>query len=135
MKLEVGKYYRTRDGRTVGPMRARDVFGGAFWSGIGGAYHADGTHVCNPHSDIIYEWTDTPEVGPVRTVTTMRHEIIPGSYGHIWIDDVESDWVSIGMRNNALKKLDAVGLSFVELDDMVNTLTAIRDAMQANDTA
>lgn len=72
-------------------------------------------------------WPNDEKDGPVRTVT--RKEIVPGVYGHIWVDEVDGDIVKIGMRNNALKKLDAVGLSSGELSELIETLTQIRDAL------
>lgn len=115
MKLEVGKYYRTRDGRTVGPMRARKIFGGSFWSDVGGAYYADGSHVASPQNDIIAEWTDDPQQdSPVRTVT--RKEIVPGVYGNVVVD------YEGGIRMDTTTSAD-------DLTAAIETLTAIRDAL------
>lgn len=58
--------------------------------------------------------------GPVRTVT--RHEIVAGKYGNVtvWGDG----WPSV----KGVSNID-------ELTDAIQTLTAIRDAMQSNTTA
>jgi hypothetical protein len=61
MKIEVGKYYRTRDGRKVGPLE-RGIYG---WARIGDVnrfdWYDDGfcraDHEERPN-DIIAEWTD-----------------------------------------------------------------------------
>ncbi|UNY40268.1 hypothetical protein KLEP181_gp37 [Paracoccus phage vB_PmaP_KLEP18-1] len=96
LKLEVGKFYRTRDGRKVGPMKENQELndpwpfkieiGGRFWraynkDGEGtGAYYPDDL---DPASDLIAEWDDAP-TGPVRTVT--RKEIVFGEYGPVAVE-------------------------------------------------
>jgi hypothetical protein len=65
MKIEVGKYYRTRDGRKVGPMDGRCfkwVVGSG--SGVDPEWNNDGT--CREgfttyDDELIAEWTDTPK--------------------------------------------------------------------------
>ncbi|WP_435654991.1 hypothetical protein [Brucella pituitosa] len=66
LKIEAGKYYRTRDGRKVGPMRRyvhRDdlfdvvgggVFGASLWRGNGTAVEEEDA------IDLIAEWVDEP---------------------------------------------------------------------------
>ena len=188
LKLEVGRYYRTRDGRKVGPMKALEAFKNMLWSNVDGSYHGDGRHFSKPQNDLIAEWTDTPEVGtlkeigaqpgdtvecvdstgaygslrlgceyeiaqsglvidaqgeeydwiaprfriiscaqtgPVRTVT--RQEIVPGRYNGIDVGAENDDGIHIDLQ--------WVRYSADELTDAIATLTAIRDAMQANDTA
>ena len=71
LKIEVGKLYRTRNGRKVGPMRlGRDANSTSFkWAESHddeGAWDDEGdyglTHLCGNHSrDLIAEWTDEPE--------------------------------------------------------------------------
>ena len=82
MKLEVGKYYRTRDGRKVGPMKRSN--GSSNWPFFAGGftYAEDGSsHVTKRvvPEDLIAEWQE----GPVRTVT--RKEIVPGCYGIVCV--------------------------------------------------
>ena len=52
MKIEEGKYYRTRDGRKVGPMRSAWTPNGTQW------WFKDGDKT---KLDLIAEWTDEPE--------------------------------------------------------------------------
>lgn len=133
VKLEKGKYYRTRDGRKVGPMVMNFVSKTHPFSCQNGyIYKVDGGYLIENHEhvfDIIAEWGDEP-ASPVRTVT--RKEIVPGVYGHIWIEshDVEAGVVLFGLCNNALKKLPAVGMSLPELRAAIATLTEIADAME-----
>jgi hypothetical protein len=64
LKIEAGKYYRTRDGQKVGPMyRTSSDFmimkwncsGGVGWSDRGSVYMT-----VDDENDIIAEWTDAP---------------------------------------------------------------------------
>jgi len=72
MKLEVGKYYRTREGEKVGPMRHHPDDRAHPWrSDSGAAYADDGTRwegANQPDSIIIAEWTDEP-VAPKPSAT------------------------------------------------------------------
>lgn len=83
LKIEAGKYYKTRDGRKVGPI----TFNGSNFGLLGESiYYSDGSiSSSHPHQgDLISEWQDeTPS--PIRTVT--RREIVAGVYGLIQIFD------------------------------------------------
>lgn len=115
VKLEVGKYYKTRDGRKVGPMQERCddrclatyVFNDGImaWTDEG-VYNL--TRTDHPN-DIVSEWSEpvmgyyavtanyldvpppTFKTGPIRT----RREIVPGTYGivQIWEDCAEGGLV------------------------------------------
>lgn len=68
LKIEAGKFYETRDGRKVGPMRSS---GRADWPFIGrqavnedAFYNADGTCPYLPNDDLIAEWIDEPVAKP-----------------------------------------------------------------------
>jgi hypothetical protein len=64
LKIEAGKYYRTRDGRKVGPMRQdKKVWSDGVWTdGIQGWYE-DGSYwtTRKTYQDLIAEWTDEPD--------------------------------------------------------------------------
>lgn len=90
MKIEAGKYYKTRDGRKVGPIKDYEdkiyykasfsdgkwtYLDNGFWSGGDG--DKDGRY-------LITEWQDEAP-SPIRTVT--RREIVAGNYGLIQIFD------------------------------------------------
>ena len=69
LKIEAGKFYRTRDGRKVGPMRVWVSEDGTFDDGSDdGEYwgsdglHAEGIKIYDhkPDRDLIAEWTDEP---------------------------------------------------------------------------
>jgi hypothetical protein len=77
MKLEVGKYYRTRDGRKVGPMGrwmsnkfdCEPEYEGEFWQEDG--TNGNGTTTQDEELDLISEWTDEPAQGPTLSSTSI----------------------------------------------------------------
>ncbi len=74
---------------------------------------------------------NSAQPGPVRTVTTARHEIVDGHYGHLRVTRCPAypmGVVSIDLMYHGW-------WSENELTGLIDTLTAIRDAMQANTTA
>jgi hypothetical protein len=85
LRIEEGKFYRSRDGRKVGPMYfiGPNHFDGAedgpypqkCFYGDGQRFDGDDRGLC-----LVAEWTDQP-CSPVRTVT--RKEVVPGTYGKV----------------------------------------------------
>jgi hypothetical protein len=67
VQIEVGKYYRTRDGRMVGPMEW-DTHEKWPWDVNGTAQLWDNEGKCDEGSnfDLIAEWTDEPAVASFR---------------------------------------------------------------------
>ena len=126
LKLEVGKSYKTRDGRKVGPMIRDD--GSIFhnhhsdrdlnmqvWNYDGSVYSE-----CEGESGqtLISEWpADAAPTGPVRTVTRTTKEIVPGVYGDVRV----AEWkiVSVYPMENAEQIRAAIA-----------TLTEIADALE-----
>jgi hypothetical protein len=129
MQIEAGKFYRTRDGRKVGPAKFLDEkfyadqgypwsLNGLFMyqsSGIAG----DGAH---EEHDLVAEWFDTP-TGPVRTVT--RKEIRGGTYGRLRIEPGLTGTVLLGVEDGidtdqthwTEKELRAAAATLIELAD------------------
>lgn len=95
MKIEVGKYYRTRDGRKVGPIENSKYGGKKYpfvWNWPNGQgsriYTADGTNYSNRDDDLISEWLPWETIdykSPIRTV--KRREIVAGKYGIVTIKE------------------------------------------------
>lgn len=89
MKIEAGKYYKTRDGRKVGPAVFRNSLHNiwAWYVGDEALRRNDGTVGGNgafsDSFDLISEWQDEPS--PIRTVT--RREIVAGVYGRVVIGE------------------------------------------------
>lgn len=79
MKIEAGKYYKTKSGKKVGPaVKEREWFD---LSGFG--YFQNGERMAGVESDnLVSEW---PVESPVRTVT--RKEIVPGVYDIISVPE------------------------------------------------
>lgn len=142
MKLEVGKYYRTRDGRKVGPIIPRpysDEYyepfmwadsAGGIWAHNGENGNATGRLGEPDDGDLIAEWATHPS--PVRTVTTTRQELVCGQYGIIDLHGVDKDMVQIRMVSPRLLK---TWFTAGDVTAAISTLQTIRDAMQANTTA
>lgn len=97
MRIEEGEYYRTRDGRKVGP--ANVAYGGRFeFSGPHTHCHgADGKYIGHDRDlDIVAEWTDE---GPIVTETVTVRRLEPGVYGRLSIDHDAPGYVSIGLTD------------------------------------
>lgn len=135
MNIEVGKYYRTRGGDKVGPLWLDDTRSGWSrykWMGAGdieGRYSDTGQDGDGkgymPPTDLIAEWTACDQ-SPVREVTTVRKEIVPGVYGRVCVSTADNNQV-------ALKLTHQIGeyamLDLSEMDALLTTMTAIRDTM------
>lgn len=121
MKIEVGKYYKTRDGRKV-VIDHRGIDGGEFcYRSLDGAwYRDDGRYLPNYEhpNDLVAEWID----GPVRTVT--RKEIVPGVYGKVEVLCAYGRGVDLAFPTN-----DTVW-DAPEIRAAITTLSEIADAME-----
>ena len=128
MKLEVGKFYKTRDGRKVGPMKNNWSTSGHFcwcvdvgccssvlWDEVG----CSGSHCDN---DLIAPWPAEP-TGPVRTVTRTTREIVPGTYGDVRVGKAVDDIIMVAfghcepMSPYSAAELRALAATAVELAD------------------
>ncbi len=91
MKLEEGKYYRTRDGKKVGPMELRAPmsvfpFYGRFPDGGGATFTAGGCYLAGEEStiDLMAEWDgeadgwSLPEP-PAKTILQEAADIVAGA--------------------------------------------------------
>lgn len=101
LKIEVGKFYKTRDGRKVGPIEKGEQHdsGGPWFFKFGvNHYEKDGSSCRNglgfntfEEDDLISEWQDeTPS--PIHTVT--RREIVAGKYGVVYISSANEIWIA-----------------------------------------
>lgn len=135
MQIEKGKFYRTRDGRKVGPVVVDSC--GFFRVDDIGHYTGDGLYAYRgelprndrdeaaglARNDLVAEWTD----GPVRTVT--RKEIVPGVYGRIEISPHARTAVThVGVRFEPMTD-GFVALDADELRAAAATLTELADAL------
>lgn len=122
LKIEAGRYYKTRDGRKVGPMRDKDDLNDHYPfradGGAGGTiyYRASGT--CNlgwsqsgsEDFDLIAEWPETTNIG--AQVDTLAEEYGPAQQQepdttlHIkFTSDFSEMDAAILVRKKKLKKL------------------------------
>lgn len=95
MQIEAGKFYRTRDGRKVGPMvinergiaTVDDDFNGQNYTCVYANTGLANSATTNPSTmDIVDGPIDDPFIStgnPIRTIT--RKEIVPGRYGAVHV--------------------------------------------------
>lgn len=125
LKLEAGKYYKTRDGRKVGPMVVwldSDIEGAHKWHEGpeggnrfvegGDIWATDGTSKYGCPT-LIAECTEE-ETGPVRMVT--RKEIVEGRFGDVIVNEGS---ISVAWMTEAHSIRAAIA-----------TLTQIADALE-----
>lgn len=134
LTLEIGRYYRTRDGRKVGPLKPGEQHPIGPWLfkttdplsyyRANGRSYPDGGENQNKPDDLIAEWTeDTPEPdGPVRKVVTETVEIVPGTYNYIEVNMAQP---SPGHVNVRLKG----DMNAEELRAAATTLAQLADAL------
>ena len=139
LKLEVGKFYRTRDGRKIGPMRNDKGIVNHPWDDEVSwhFYSDDGRADDGPDYDLIAEWTDTT-TSPVRTVT--RKEVVPGVYGALRVDAAnDCGKVLIGFDRSHLDdgriKHGALmqAMDAKQLRALAETAIALADALENNE--
>jgi hypothetical protein len=129
VKIEAGKFYRTRDGRKVGPMVRHapahdDMVRGNEWPWTAPEYpvswREDGTQSFTPGEDrdidLVTEWTE----GPVRTVT--KKEIVPGVYGEVAVvGPIGASRANVCVNGNlSAAQLRAAAATFLELADALD---------------
>ena len=142
MRIEVGKYYRTADGRKIGPMRRVPTEWGyrsSFeWTAgersINSLWTSDGSdsdwQSRQSGNDLVSEWPDEP-TGPVRERTVK--EIVPGVYGRLYIAKQASrePRLLINLADEC-GKYEGVshGWSIAEIRAAAANLIAIADALE-----
>jgi hypothetical protein len=93
VKIEEGKFYKTREGRKVGPMKWEETGksyvypkGGYWRADQEGTWWPDGSYYKNREAqkDIISEWPSEDNC-PIREI--RRREIVPGVYGIVDVRD------------------------------------------------
>ena len=136
LRIEAGKYYKTRDGRKVGPAVFRNYLHNIWPWYVGdealrrndGKVGGDGTF--SDSFDLISEWQDET-TSPIRTV--KRRGIVPGVYGRIKItgtyqgNRVTMDWD----RNDIITAaVPIVGMSAEELREAAHLFNQLAEALE-----
>lgn len=130
LKLEVGKYYKTRDGRKASIIRKNETPDNYLVDHIEQGYQlyhypSGKSNLGDRRDDLIAEWTDAP-TGPVRTVT--RKEIVPGVYGSVVVGvRLQDGAIAVGFSVTGTAVLNPA-----ELRAAIATLTEIADALEAD---
>lgn len=130
MKLEAGKFYKTRNGLKFGPAEEVYPFGNSGWvvpssTGHPATYDSYGNRIspcCSNEEDLVSEWHD----GPTRTVT--RREIVPGVYGKIFINHSDNNIVSINVRND----FGCVEFNAEELREAAHLFNQLAEVLEEN---
>lgn len=131
MKIEAGKFYKTRDGQKMGPISrttAEDEF--FRWSNGDYTWSDEGAHCGNDGCDLdlIAEWPDE-QTGPVRTVT--RREIVPGTYGRVRVwADMPSSCVRLGLGDPS--GVNCYDFTADELRSMAMIFSQLAEALDEN---
>src|SRR5690606_1883497 len=121
LKIEAGKYYKTRDGRKVGPYckaRPSNVWITEDGNILNSRYSNGKLQLnCENDADLIAEWQDET-TSPIRTVT--RREIVPGVYGKVFINDYDelANTVSLNVKDD----FGFVSFNAEELREAAHTL-------------
>ena len=128
LTIQAGKYYRTRDGRKVGPMLQND--GNPYWpwiddlrEGTGSAWDASGKGcICTPQAvfdqglDLVAEWTDETGGSAFPQMVNSGKAII-GEDGSVTIDKEIVGGMTL--RQYAAIKLRVPDSGLDWLDDMI----------------
>lgn len=100
LKLETGKYYKTSDGRKVGPMQEHGLgfrektWDGRIWNVDGEPYGKN-----NTKEDTLFEIPSSES--PIREVT--RRELVAGKYGVVYISSANE--IGIASRKHTPEQL------------------------------
>lgn len=92
MKLEVGKFYKARDGRKVGPLRASDEMHDRPFEFDGILYRHDGTYHFyrdKRGSDLISEWPT--ETGTLAELNVKPGDVVENQHGYQYTISINED--------------------------------------------
>lgn len=128
VKLEAGKYYKTRDGRKVGPMRvidSRDSENGYFHCNEK-SYQKHGMAFM-PEDDLISEWHESP----IREVT--RSELVPGVYGRFEVTGTyQKNKVTMNFAPSSVgTSVPVVGINAEELREAAHLFTQLAEYLES----
>lgn len=124
MKIEKGKFYKTRDGRKVGPMRDDWNYESLFKFHVtvgeldGDLWEISGKNYRSAERDLVSLWQDeTPSPIQSKTVTEIAH----GTYGHVSIIDSCTKYVRLSVNGGLFEasELRAAALTLTQLADFL----------------
>ena len=143
LQIEAGRYYKTRDGRKVGPMRddwrmeevhhyhvTEGILTGNLWSATGSGYSGQ-----ERDTDLIAEWVDEPASAPIAA----QVDAIAEEYGPVVREPRPWDRYSERAENNDHKPTQDVTISIgldtgtlhEELDELIAKLKKIKKLQRA----
>ena len=130
LKIEAGKYYKTRDGRKVGPI----ISDGMHWRVKDRIdrdevfdWYENGkfSRIRDSDNDIISEWQDQPS--PIREVT--RRELVAGVYGKIFINNYDETANKVWI--NVKEDFGSVQFDSSELREAAHTLDQVAEFLES----
>ena len=106
LRIEAGKFYKTRDGRKVGPMRKRNGFfdsSGSHYS-TSGTYGYQGGNTCtDEQKDLIAEWDEPVAVAPATATPSAKFKVgdrVKTQFGVGTIVDADNSLVPYLVRHD-----------------------------------
>lgn len=135
MKIEAGKFYRTRNGQKVGPLSCSignpiwpwNVYDQKYESGCI-YWYPDGQTACYGNRsepadgyELVAEWVD--ELGLVRSVT--HKEIVAGRHGQLYVGQRDNDFLPIRIELNGAFTAAELRNEIVKLTEIVNAMDEI----------
>lgn len=140
MRIEEGKFYRTRDGRKVGPMRSINqgpwkwTDGAMRWTKLGGWSTVMGLHpldIVAPWLAVAQWFLDTPaRPSPIVTETVTVRRLEPGVYGRLRVSNsVLGKEVCVKVEANA--KGTTPSLNAPELRELARVALEIAEYLDA----
>lgn len=127
LKIEEGKFYRTRDGRKVGRM-VKSEFYDTFYDPnklvTSQSWSADGSYIGGQKGklDLVLEWHDSP------IITVTSRELRDGEYGRFSIMKHEGRTVLIGF--NSMGDLHFQTMSVDELREAAHLFNQIAEFLE-----
>lgn len=140
MKIKEGKFYKTRDGRKVGPLRR--LRSSCLWDVTDDensnqntfVWASDGKSHTASNLDIVSEWytscsaaqvdVQREEYGPIRT----RREIVPGMYGCVKVGWTDGETAFVSINEGEAQR----PLSSDDISEAIHILSQIREVLEEN---
>lgn len=145
MQLEVGKFYKTRDGRKVGPIEFRGGELKCFataegpFSKSGHWYTQFNEHypefsgrssISGEHQDdLIEEWRDEPK-SPIQEEVVTKRKLVPGEYGRIFVDGAYGETINLAFITSMGKRSGIYGFTAQELEEASHILAQLAEFLK-----
>ena len=125
LRIEAGRYYKTRDGEKIGPMYDHGGNDWPFtepgsdapcWSRDGHLWDEKSKNPC----DLIALWQEPTSQGPVRTKTVTTKSIVPGTYGIVSVRMDPHANIAIVRGTHTAEELRAAAAILLEIAEALD---------------